>query len=285
MTCRWRSACARTAATTSGCAWPTFATPMPARRSRYSRPSASHTVEPAARRARRGPAAPSDVWQTWRRKSARRSSVTRARPRSRGSAGSPSSERERRALPARPRERRPLHAARRHRRATRRSARSAPAIGGDAGDADALDRVPPAAALGERRASGMDPHRAPARTSAGSRGLAASTSTVPSGPPSDGRRRPTPPRRAPCGGRRAPRPSSGAGRQRRRRPPSSAAASRSATARASPVDVDRVRREAAALVVQRDVARHGGGGVGVRLASRPTIATLARSPCATSRPP
>src|SRR5437667_168368 len=79
MTWRCRSACARTAATTSGCVWPTFATPMPASRSRYARPPASHTVAPAAR-ATSMPRGAGDVWHTWRRKRAARSWLT-ARPR------------------------------------------------------------------------------------------------------------------------------------------------------------------------------------------------------------
>src|SRR6185369_17540386 len=105
--------CARAAATTSGCAWPTFATPMPARRSSHARPWSSHTVAPDARATTR-PIGPSDVWQTCRRKSADSSSLT-IRP-SRFELDTRfvlvAEERaQRRTLPPRPIDARALHAA------------------------------------------------------------------------------------------------------------------------------------------------------------------------------
>jgi len=76
ITWRCRSICARAAATTSGCPWPTFATPMPARRSSHARPWSSHTVAPDARATTSPPIGESEVWQTCRRKSADSSSLT-----------------------------------------------------------------------------------------------------------------------------------------------------------------------------------------------------------------
>ena len=238
----------------------------------------------APRASRRARAAPATSGRRGGRKSAARSSLT-ARPRAAARPARPRSDAERRLLSARPGERRALHAAdraepcdaavaerRRERRGVaardaRRTRSRPPAAGPGASSsvADRMDaeRAPADGEAERRRDSAEDDARARRRRGAAvpASCSAASQATRTRGPLLD---------------RRAVRAAGGAHRLERRDERAGELAGRHGAAL---LDVDGVRRQASALLVERRVPRDRRRDVGgVASASRPTAATLVRGP-------